>query len=53
MLHIKNDYYIKAGARSYILMKKLSKKEKPEVIDTEDGIESVAGYKNSHGRNGP
>ena len=46
MLHIKNDYYIKAGARSYILMKKLSKKEKPEVIDTEDGIESVAGYKN-------
>ena len=22
MLHIKNDYYIKAGARSYILMKK-------------------------------
>lgn len=46
MLHIKNDYYIKAGARSYILMKKLSRKEKPEVIDTEDEIESVSGYKN-------
>lgn len=28
MLHIKNDYYIKAGAKSYILMKKLSKKGK-------------------------
>ena len=27
-------------------MKKLSKKEKPEVIDTEDEIESVSGYKN-------
>ena len=28
------------------LPKKLSKKEKPEVIDTEDEIESVSGYKN-------
>ena len=46
MLHIKNDYYIKAGARSSPMMKKLSKKEKPEVIDTEDEIESVSGYKN-------
>ena len=46
MLHIKNDYYIKAGAKSYILMKKLSKKEKPEVIDAEDEIESISGYKN-------
>lgn len=27
-------------------MKKLSKKEKPEVIDAEDEIESISGYKN-------
>lgn len=46
MLHIKNDYYIKAGVRSYILLKKLSKKENSEVEDTEEVEEHVNGYKN-------
>ena len=35
MLHIKNDYYIKAGTKSYILMKKLSKKDTSDLEFTE------------------
>lgn len=46
MLHIKNDYYIKAATKSYILMKKMSRKDKVESIDPEDEVESVDGYKN-------
>lgn len=46
MLHIKNDYYIKAGVRSYILLKKLSKKENSEAEDAEEVEEHVNGYKN-------
>lgn len=46
MLYIRNDYYIKAGVRSYILLKKLSKKENSEIEDTEEVEEHVNGYKN-------
>ena len=46
MLHIKNDYYIKAGARSYILMKKLSKKDTSDLEFTEEAEDHVKGYKN-------
>lgn len=46
MLHIKNDYYVKAGVRSYILLKKLSKKENTEAEDAEEVEEHVNGYKN-------
>ena len=42
MLHIKNDYYIKAGTKSYILMKKLSKKDTSDLEFTEE----AEGYKN-------
>ena len=45
MLHIKNDYYIKAGARSYILMKKLSKKDTSDLEFTEEAEDHVKGYK--------
>ena len=46
MLHIKNDYYIKAGARSYILMKKLSKKDTSDLEFTEEAEDHVKSYKN-------
>lgn len=45
MLHIKNDYYIKAGTKSYILMKKLSKKDTSDLEFTEEAEDHVKGYK--------
>lgn len=46
MLHIKNDYYIKAGARSYILMKKTFQERHIRLRISEEAEDHVKGYKN-------